>query len=198
MIADKARAENIKNRINSGDFVGTLLIDVRGLPVRPNDSPLLNPYLRYTVPFYYVKYKIKSGYKRLEPFLLVCDLIPGKKLRFKNMKFLEDLVNGNVVDVSQYKVAKIAVKWLLENTNLNEDLLEIARTTYDTMIPIAFDMTTYNKKLNLLAGERTPRDSGRFNNLLIDKNLESFKREVLGVTEQLGIDPNDLRREKKK
>ena len=197
MIADKARAENIKNRINSGDFVGTLLIDVRGLPVRPNDNPLLNPYLRYTIPFYYIKYTIKSGYKRLEPFLLNCDLLPGKKLRFKNMKFLEDLVNGNVVDASQYKVAKTAVKWLLEKTNLNEDWLEIARTTYDTMIPIAFDMATYNKKMNLLAGNREVRDKGLYNNLLIDKNLESFKREILGVTEHLGIDPNKLWEKKK-
>ena len=113
------------------------------------------------------------------------------------MRFLEDLVNGNVVDASQYKVAKTAVKWLLENTNLNEDLLEIARTTYDTMIPIAFDMAAYNKKMNLLAGNREVRDKGLYNNLLIDKNLESFKREILGVTEHLGIDPNKLWEKKK-
>lgn len=195
MIIDKARYENVRGLLNSGYRITTQMIDLRGIPIEDGDLPLTNPFIRYTDFRYYITWCPKGNFRTNVPYLLHCDLFPTGKLRFKNIKFLQALVNGDIVDVSEYQINRIILKWLFENTNLSESLLNYARTVYQTPIYLAFDVIKYNEKLLVLKNKDTVKGSNDFEmagkkiyfNACLDKELEVILREVKGVVD-LGVD----------
>ena len=132
MIGDTAKAA-----LNLPDSMPTFraLIRLDNKPLEPGDTPQTNPLVRFTNFSYYVRFLPSSKEQaKGKPFLLVSDLLPKNKIRFRTIMQL-------------YKIELPEVKWLLQNCNISSKLLGIAANNIRMPVYLAFDIVKYNDKL---------------------------------------------------
>ena len=138
MIGDLARAvlaENLaKNRA-----ARRAMLNLKGLPLNEDDSPISNPDVRYTNMIYYVHYDRDSQNSPHKKYTIKCDLANGDS----SMKITE--YNGEIK--ARKKEYEAILEWLLKYTNLSSELLSIARQNALMNIPIAFDVIKYDKHI---------------------------------------------------
>lgn len=157
------------------------IIDLRFLPIKNEQTPAENPYLRYTNFTYYVRFAPKPHKGKGKPFLIVSDILKSGKIRFKNWDW-----------IIAFAKKQEDLAWLLENTTLCKELLDIAHQNIDMNIPFYFDIIKYDNKLREKVKEetgewptcsmfRTP-EQNRIEKVRYAAYLESMKK---GASEEL-------------
>lgn len=143
------------------------LIRLDSKPLEIGDSPTTNELVKSTDFFYLVRFKPTnaSGFQD-RPFLLRADVLPGEKIRFRNIMGLEKIAQENK-----------AVRWLMKWTNLSADILRLALYNSFTDIALRFDAKKYSEYIMSQLPEDTPNYYGVF----LPKNeaiIETKKKEI--------------------
>lgn len=147
MIGDLGQQVRAEIATQSRDFrVQTrALINLDNLPLNESESPLNNPNLRYTDFGCWLKYSptISTKY-RDKPFVLICDLFVGGKIRFKNIPALHVL----------RKECK-ELNWVMKNYRINSLIVGIAKMNIDMRVPLPFSIDNY---ANLILSQENNKD----------------------------------------
>lgn len=143
------------------------LIRLDSKPLEIGDSPTTNELVKLTDFFYLVRFKPTnaSGFQD-RPFLIRADVLPGEKIRFRNIMGLEKIAQENK-----------AVRWLMKWTNLSADILRLALYNSFTDIALRFDAQKYSDYILSQMPEDTPKYYGVF----LPKNeaiIETKKKEI--------------------
>lgn len=143
------------------------LIRLDSKPLEIGDSPTTNELVKSTDFFYLVRFKPTnaSGFQD-RPFLIRADVLPGEKIRFRNIMGLEKIAQENK-----------AVRWLMKWTNLSADILRLALYNSFTDIALRFDAKKYSEYIMSQLPEDTPNYYGVF----LPKNeaiIEIKKKEI--------------------
>lgn len=143
------------------------LIRLDSKPLEIGDSPTTNELVKSTDFFYLVRFKPTnaSGFQD-RPFLIRADVLPGEKIRFRNIMGLEKIAKENK-----------AVRWLMKWTNLSADILRLALYNSFTDIALRFDAKKYSEYIMSQLPEDTPNYYGVF----LPKNeaiIEIKKKEI--------------------
>ena len=143
------------------------MIRLDSKPLEIGDSPTTNELVKSTDFFYLVRFKPTnaSGFQD-RPFLIRADVLPGEKIRFRNIMGLEKIAKENK-----------AVRWLMKWTNLSADILRLALYNSFTDIALRFDAKKYSEYIMSQLPEDTPNYYGVF----LPKNeaiIEIKKKEI--------------------
>ena len=143
------------------------LIRLDSKPLEIGDSPTTNELVKSTDFFYLVRFKPTnaSGFQD-RPFRIRADVLPGEKIRFRNIMGLEKIAQENK-----------AVRWLMKWTNLSGDILRLALYNSFTDIALRFDAQKYSDYILSQMPEDTPKYYGVF----LPKNeaiIETKKKEI--------------------
>lgn len=137
MIGDLARlalAENMAQKSQKR----RAMVHLKGLPLNKNDNPMINHDVYYTDMIYFVQYSSNSRRGYIDEYKIHTDLVNGGTIWIREK-------NGEIKLKKEEQEA--ALKWLLKYTNLNLELLKIAKGNPLMKIPIAFDIIEYDKML---------------------------------------------------
>ena len=139
-LSSMALAEN-SQRI---PFQKRAIIHLNGDPLKENDGPGPHTDCRYTDFMYYLKYMPSQlpQYKD-RPFVIVSDLFGNGKFRTGNYEFTKNFGGRQSEEV----------KWIVEHTNLCQELFDIAFQNIQMAIPINVDVIGLVKKLREKKGE---------------------------------------------
>lgn len=129
-----------------------VVINLFGEPI-PEDTfyPTSDPAIVRTNLEYHVRYAPSANRQfKHRPYVLFSDIIirPNKsqKVRFKDLDELRERAKK-----------ELCLDFILRFTNLDENLLNIARTNFGCIIPVAFDIVKYDKMMKEKKG--LPQDS---------------------------------------
>lgn len=125
-------------------FQKRAIINLDGQPLQENDGPGPHTKCRYTDFMYYLKYLPSQlpQYKD-RPFVIVSDLFGNGKFRTRDYKYTKDFFGKQVTEI----------KWILENTNLCQELFDLAFENIQMAIPISVNVVELDKKLREKKGE---------------------------------------------
>lgn len=114
------------------------MININNIPLKKNDCPSDNKGdIRYTKFNYFIKFKPSPSEKfKGKNFVLVADVLPGTKIRFTNYDVLLLIAKENK-----------HLKWILDNTDLCRELVNLAGENLDLPIYLNFDQLKYSNKL---------------------------------------------------
>lgn len=113
-------------------------VNINKIPLKENDYPTeLKGDIKNTNFCYYIKYKPSPDKKNFgKPFIIVADILPSAKLRFVNYAYLKNYAKKNK-----------HLQWILDNTDLSEELVTLAGENLDLAIYLHFDYVGYANML---------------------------------------------------
>lgn len=145
MIGDLSR-DAIAEEKTYLSFAPRAMVNINNIPLKEGDCPT-STYddIQYTNFEYYVKFKPRAE-QRFEGqnFIIVADILPSKKLRFKNWEYLLSLTKKNK-----------HLKWLIENTDICKEKIDLAFENLDLSIRINFDQVKHSNMLKQQIFEQT-------------------------------------------
>lgn len=172
MLGDNARRALLEV-YGRGVLQSCALINLDSEPLKPYDMPLTNPSLRYTKMRYYIRYipalRVTQK-KRKKKYVIYSDLIERTRLesfRFDTWEEVEEEAKHNK-----------EIRFLLEYTNLNKNLIDILERNLMFDFPLLFDYERYEKTLRDKIEERTgvrPDYSMFIDPALLDATNEPFR-----------------------
>lgn len=135
MIGDKARKIIANARLLTNPT--RILININPQLLKLGETPETNPDLVYTTGLYNLTYRrlTHTGAVNVKKFCLRYDFGKGY-VKFNSMKELKEQAQTNE-----------HVRFLLEYTNLQSRMLDIALCNESMQIPVSFDMCKYDKKV---------------------------------------------------
>lgn len=122
------------------------LVNINNIPLKEGDCPTSNyGDIKYTNFDYYLKFRPRAE-RRFEGqiFFIVADILPSQKIRFKNWEYLLSLTKKNK-----------HLKWLIENTDLCKEKIDLAFENLNLKIQINFDQVKYSNMLKQQIFEET-------------------------------------------
>ena len=139
-LASMALAEN-SQRI---PFQKRAIISLSGRPLKENDGPGPHTDCRYTDFMYYLKYMPSQlpQYKD-RPFVIVGDIFKNGKFRTRDYNYTKYF----------YGKQSEEVQWVIEHTNLCQELFDLAFQNIQMAIPISVDVLGLDKELREKKGE---------------------------------------------
>lgn len=122
------------------------LVNINNIPLKEGDCPTSSyDDIRYTDFEYYIKFKPRAE-QRFEgqSFFIVADILPSQKLRFKSWEYLLTLTKKNK-----------HLKWLIENTDLCKEKIDLAFENLNLPIRVNFDQVKHSNMLKQQIFEQT-------------------------------------------
>lgn len=134
----------IENGLQSESILRAF-VNIKSKPLEGIENPIYNKDVRLTKGTYTLKYSPISelnGKEKERKFVLVADVLDGKiSVRLFDWRdFRSHLCKNNA-----------GAQWLLENTNICEELFDIAAHNMGLAIPFAVDFVKYCDKIGQMA-----------------------------------------------
>lgn len=122
------------------------LVNLNNIPLKEGDIPYDNfGDLKYTNFDYYIKYRPRPEKQyQGRPFFIVADILPSQKLRFHNWESLLNLAKKNK-----------HLQWILDNTNLCKETIDLAAQNLNLPIRLNFDQLKHSNMLKQQIFEQT-------------------------------------------
>lgn len=125
-------------------FQKRAIIHLDGSPLKENDGPGPHTDCRYTDFMYYLKYlPSQLPIYKDRPFVIVSDLFGNGKFRTGNYEYTERFSGKQSAEV----------RWIVQNTNLCQELFDLAFENIQMAIPISVNVVELDKKLREKKGE---------------------------------------------
>ena len=145
MIGDMGKQIIIENRPMSKKAANAIFhYDLT--PLKKGERVFGNFDLIETDGWYYIKYTkyTKFGQESKTPFIINCDLFSREAIKVKSWK---DLTEGNVKTTAETENLDKKIKFILDNTNLDEELFEIAKDNPYTKVPFSLNIQEMVRKI---------------------------------------------------
>lgn len=120
-------------------------INYKLIPPDFGETPDINPTMFFTTGLYCLSYKkyTHSGAVNMKRFCIKADFVNRQFIKFFSWHDLQEQAKTND-----------HVKFLLEYTNLNEQMLNIAAQNEDMRIPFCLDIVKYDKEVRPKTGKK--------------------------------------------
>lgn len=137
MLGDKIRDVLAENSLKF-PFVPRACLNINSVPLKPGETPTTNSDLRYSRMEAYIVYKPYPFRKyRGRDFLIRSDMFTqAERYRFKD---IEDVIEQS----KEIKELAFVLQW----SNLTEELLAVAKELKQVQIPLPFDILKYRNHL---------------------------------------------------